>query len=296
MTGHAGRRAPRRGNGARAVSRVAGILAAVLALSPGAAAGAPSAPETLPDGRTVMERCVRAWYYAGTDMIAFLRMDIFDAAGEKHYRTMTMLRKNATEGGDQRYLLYFHEPGDVRRMTCMVYKHEGGDDSRWMYVPAANRVRAVSAPERSRFLGSDFVREEFAGRDAEADSQVAVRYERLKGHPCWVVEGRPRGRVDFTGITTWVDTTTYLPWRQEFRNRRNEVFRTFTADRVKDIRAPDGRKIPTIMERTLWGRDAKTHTSLKYESIRYDVGLTDADFSEAHLSVPLDSWYQGPAP
>jgi len=272
----------------------AGAVALLLAPP---AEGAPPPSGGYPSGAAVMERCVAAWYYPGRDMVARLRMEILDRGGKTSYREMTMFRKNmAGDGGEQRYLIYFHEPGDVRRMTCMVWKHIGGDDERWMYVPAIDRIRRVAAPERSRFLGSDFVREEFSGRDADADSHRVVELVRHRGRMCWKVESTPRTTTDFAHMTTWVDTTTYLPWTQEFRNRRDDVFRTFTVDRVKEIRAPDGRKIPTIVDRSVWGRDRKNRTRLIHKRVRYDVGLTDDDFTQQHLSMALEGWYRGPRP
>ena len=272
----------------------AGLLGTLLA-TPARAATPP--PATTPTGAEIMTRCVAAWYYPGRDMVARLRMEIVDRGGGTSHRVMTMFRKNmGGDGEEQRYLLYFHEPGDVRRMTCMVWKHIGGDDERWMFVPAIERIRRVAAPERSRFLGSDFAREEFSGRDAVADSHVVVGLTRHRGRTCWIVESTPRVATDFARMTTWVDTTTCLPWTQEFRNSRGDVFRTFTTDRVKGIRAPGGRTIPTVVERSLWGRDRKQHTRLLHLGVRYDVGLADADFAEAHLAVPLEAWYRGPRP
>ena len=270
------------------------VVSLLLAIAPPASAGSPT--PALPEGGALMERCVKAWYYGGNDAIARLRMEIIDRGGGKRFRVMTMLRKNMGENGEQRYLLYFHEPGDVRRMTCMVWKHVGGDDERWMFVPAANKVRRVAAPERSRFLGSDFTREEFSGRDAAADSHHVDRYERFEGHPCWVVESVPRAPVEHARMTTWVDTTTCLPWKQEFRDRRGEVSRTFTADKVREIAAPGGHRIPTITERSLWARGRTSRTRMVTESIKYDVGLRDSDFAEEHLSMPLDTWYRGARP
>ena len=263
-----------------------------------AALASPAAAQklTLPAADPLMERCVRAWYYAGTDAIAKLRMEIVNREGEKRYRVMTMLRKNMGDRGEQRYLIYFHEPGDVRRMTCMVWKHVNANDERWMFVPAANRVRRVAAPERSRFLGSDFTREEFAGRAAGADAHRVDRYELYEGHPCWVVESVPKKPVEHTRMTTWVDTTTFIPWKQEFRDRRGTLFRTYTTDKVGEFASSAGRKYLTITERTLWGRDNASYTKLYFESVLYDVGISDADFAAAHLHMPLDAWYRGARP
>jgi predicted RND superfamily exporter protein len=272
-------------------------LPPIAAAAPAPAPAPPARAAALPYGAVVMDRCVKAWYYAGDDAVAKIRMEIVDRSGGKRYRVMTLFRKNlGPPGGDQRYLLYFHEPGDVRRMTCMVLKHAGADDERWMYVPAANDVRRVAAPERSRFLGSDFTREDFSGRDARADSERVDRYERFEGHPCWVVEGVPKSPVEFSRLTTWVDTTTFVPWKQEFRDRRDTVFRTYTTDSVRVIASAKGKKYLTITERTMSPRGKAGYTKLYFESVVYDVGLTEADFSSAHLQVPLDTWYRGAKP
>jgi hypothetical protein len=39
-----------------------------------------------------------------------------------------MLRRDDIEGGDQKYFIYFHEPGDVCRMTFMVWKDSQEED------------------------------------------------------------------------------------------------------------------------------------------------------------------------
>jgi hypothetical protein len=243
-----------------------------------------------PDGRAVMERAVRALYYPGQDMRARIRMEIAERGGTKRYRLMTALRINLPEG-EQRYLLYFHEPGDVRRMTCMVQKHVGRVDDRWMFVPIANRVRRVTAPERSRFLGSDFVREEFSGRDAAADSHAVARMESLKGRRCYVVESTPRERgTEYTRYTSWIDAATFLPLRQEFRGERGELLRVFTAERVKDVRGAGGARHPTPLVRTMTDGAGERWTRMTYEAVAYDIGLRESDFSETHMQEPLSAW------
>ena len=290
----------------RAVRLLLGAVAVAAFVTPTISPAAPTAPAIvaaaksaptpeLPAADPLMERCVKAWYYQGNYVVAKLRMEIVDRGGDKRYRVMTMLRKNVGDKGEQRYLIYFHEPGDVRRMTCMVWKHVGANDERWMFVPAANRVRRVAAPERSRFLGSDFTREEFSGRDASADLHRVDRYERYEGHPCWVVESAPKKAVEHARMTTWVDTTTFIPWKQEFRDRRGEIFRTYTTDKVVETAGLGGRRT-TIMNRTLWSKGRASHTRLITEAIVYDVGLNDADFAQGHLSLSLEAWYRGPRP
>lgn len=273
----------------RAAAALAAIWLSAVTASLPAAARAAAVDSTL-DGRAVMERAIRALYYPGHDMRARIRMEIAERGGVVRLRVMTELRLNLPEG-EQRYLLYFHEPGDVRRMTCMVHKHAGRVDDRWMFVPIANRVRRVTAPERSRFLGSDFVREEFSGRDAAADSHTVVRTESRGGRRCYVVESVPREHgTEYARCTSWIDAENFLPLRQEFRGERDELLRVGTSERVKSIRGADGVRYPTPLVRTMTNGTGERWTRMTYESVAYDIGLRESDFSETHMQEPLSEW------
>lgn len=266
------------------------ISAAALLSGPAPARAEKGAATALPTGRSVMERAVRAMYYAGRDMRALIRMEIAERGGVVRVRVMTELRLSL-EDGDQRYLLYFHQPGDVRRMTCMVHKKVGQVDDRWMFVPLANRVRRVTAPERSRFLGSDFVREEFSGRDAAADSHAVVRMERRGGRRCYVVESVPREPgTEYARCTSWIDAENFLPLRQEFYDERGKLLRVYTAERVKRIRGAGGVRYPTPLVRTMTSGTGRRWTRMTYESVAYDIGLSESDFSESHMREPLSEW------
>jgi hypothetical protein len=267
-----------------------GLVAAALLAASGPARAAGGEDDTALDGHAVMERAVRAMYYPARDMRARIRMEIAERGGVVRLRVMTELRLNLPDG-DQRYLLYFHQPGDVRRMTCLVHKHVGRVDDRWMFVPIANRVRRVTAPERSRFLGSDFVREEFSGRDAAADSHTVVRMEPREGRRCYVVESVPREPgTEYARAVSWIDAKNFLPLRQEFYGERGQLLRVYTAERVKEIRGAGGVRYPTPLVRTMTSGTGGRWTRMTYESVAYDIGLSESDFSETHMQEPLSRW------
>lgn len=276
-------RRPRRPIGAAArTTGLATLLAALLGAAP---------PGRAPSGREVMERMIEAYYYPGRDMVADVRMEIVERNSLVRLRTLTVMRLDLP-GGEQRYLVYFHQPGDVRRMSCMVYKHAGGNDERWMFMPAIGEIQRITAPERSRFLGSDFVREEFSGRDAAADSHTVVRAEERDGRSCWVVESVPISPAEYSRVTSWVDRETWLPIRQEFYGTQGQLVRTFLAGRIEDVRDSDGGTHPTILERTMAGRTPPIQTRMIYTNVRYGVGLRESDFSNDHLKVPMETWFR----
>jgi len=78
-----------------------------------------------PTGPDIVERFQQAFYYAGADMKARVVMDLVSESGKKRTRGLTMLRKNDLKSKNQKYFMYFHEPGDVRRTALLVWKYGG---------------------------------------------------------------------------------------------------------------------------------------------------------------------------
>jgi hypothetical protein len=221
-------------------------------------------------------------------------MELIDRHGGKRVRVLTMLRRNQESGGDQKYFMYFHEPGDVRRLTFMVWKYPAREDDRWIFIPAVDLIRRIAAEDRySSFVGSDFSYEDVSGRDVGEDTHTLVREERLGDREAFVIESVPREAAAFTKRNSWIDKENFLPLKEEYYDAQNELQRVFTADSIEDIPAGKGndrRVYPTIMKRTM--RNVKTGhlTKVTVNSVDYDIGLKDADFSERRMRRPPRSW------
>ena len=270
------------------------LLAAAGAAPPSAshAPGDGQAASTTPDGRAVMARMDEALHYAGRDMKAKVRMELGSTGQPTRYRVMTMLRSSETPGGDERYLLYFHEPGDARRMACLVYKHANAPDERWMYVPVTGRIQRVQSPDRSSFLGSDFVREEFSGRDVNSDTHRVIGRERMMERDCYVVESVPRRPEEFARSVTWVDAERWLPVRQEFWSHRGVLARLLTFEQVESFPSRADARVTHPYPRLWTARNllANHWTTIQLDSIVYDIGLKPTDFVEARLLEQPGDW------
>lgn len=242
----------------------------------------------------VMERSQRAFHYAGADAKGKLTMELINRDGGKRVRVLTMLRRNRESGGDQKYFMYFHEPGDVRRLTFMVWKYLAREDDRWIFIPAVDLIRRIATEDKySSFVGSDFSYEDVSGRDVAEDTHTLLHEEALGDRETFVIESVPREAATFTKRVSWIDKENFLPLKEEYYDAQNELRRVFTADRIEDIATGEGdsrRVYPTIMKRTM--RNVKTghRTEVTVNSVTYDLGLKDADFSERRMRRPPRSW------
>lgn len=242
----------------------------------------------------ILERSQQAFYYAGTDMKAKVNMELITAGGKKRTRVLTLLRKNDPQGKDQRYFLYFHEPGDVRRTAFLIWKYPEKDDDRWIFIPAVNAIRRVAASDsRSSFVGSDFTYEDVSGRDLSADAHTLLREEKQGEVDCYVIQSVPKRPTDYTKKVAWIDKKTFLPLREEYHDAQNELARIFTADAVSGITAGEGtakKTYPTAMKRTMRNVKSGHRTEVGFEGVTYDVGFDEAIFTEGSLQRPPQKW------
>ena len=282
---------------------ILGLLLCSLALaeeapSPDKPQGTP--PEAQPSSGTplgaeaIISRSQRAFYYAADDMKARVTMELVDKDGGLRTRVMTMLRRDEREGGNQKYFIYFHEPGDVRRMVFMVWKYPEKEDDRWLSIPAVDLIRRIAADDkRSSFVGSDFTYEDVSGRDVDADSHTLLLEQRVGECDCYVVQSTPKATVDYTKRVSWIDKNTLLPIREEYFDAQEQLFRVFAADRIEDIKTGEGGNKtvwPTLMKRTMKNVKTGHRTEVTLNSVTYNLGLKDDDFSERRMRRPPSSW------
>ena len=227
-----------------------------------------------------------AFYYAGDDMRAKVMMELINKDGQKRVRELTMLRKDYEEGGNQKYFMYFHKPVDVKDTTFMVYKYPNKDDDRWLFIPAINLVKQIAANDKySSFVGSDFTYEDVSGRKPDEDTHALLREDKLEGRNCFVIESIPKGSSEYTKRISWIDEANFLPLKEEFYDKQNELYRQFEAQETKDING-----ILTVTKRVMKNIKTGHRTEVVFQDIEYNLGIEDSIFSERYLRRPPLEW------
>jgi outer membrane lipoprotein-sorting protein len=233
----------------------------------------------------IIKKSQDAFYYPGKDMQAKVQMALIAKGGQQRLRELTMLRINGT-GGDQKYFMYFHNPGDVRGTSFMVYKYPNKEDDRWLFIPSINLInRIASRDSRSSFVGSDFTYEDISGRDIEADTYKYIKEDTLEGKPCHVIESTPKSPTEYTKKISYIDKTTYLPLKEEYYDVQGALYKVFTADKIEVIGG-----LPAVTKRTMSNVKSEHKTEVIFESTSFNTGLSDDIFSERYLRKPPEKW------
>jgi hypothetical protein len=258
------------------------------------AGDAPRAPGKL-TAREIMERYYAAFYAQANDFRIEAKLELFEKDGKRRTRRLTTWRLDLDpEGTRQKVLIYFHEPLDVRGLTIMVWKYPNRNDDRWMFIPALDLVRRLSALDYSQsFVGSDFTYEDGTGRDVALDSHRLIREEELDGIPCYVVESTPGSKASWTRQIIWVAKKTFLPRKREYYNVQGKLERVFSPGPVEMIKAKGGDEtVPTMTTRKMENLLTGHYSVFTFLSVNYNLGLKEEDFKERHLRRLPRSWIQ----
>jgi hypothetical protein len=222
----------------------------------------------------------------GRDARIEMTMRLFDRHGRVRERSLvlTSLRQSGTRG--DRVLVRFLSPNDIKGTGLLVWSHPAADDERFLYLPALGRVRRIAGSEkRESFVGSDLSYEDIGGRELDDYTYAFVQRDASwtapdgRVYPAWQLESK---LVDTTAAhprtVSLVTKDNFIVVSAEIFNRRNEREKKYDVRRLDRI---DG--IWTATDLVMVNESLRTRTELTVTRARYNVGLTEADFTRRVL-------------
>jgi outer membrane lipoprotein-sorting protein len=227
----------------------------------------------------VVAKANHAAYYQGEDGRAKVDMTITDNQGRERTRQFIILRKDADDGQDtdQKFYVFFRRPADVNRTAFLVWKRSGGDDDRWLYLPALDLVKRIAASdERTSFVGSHFFYEDVSGRNPDEDRHVLEE----ETSDFYVLKSTPKdpSPVEFASYRTWIHRGTFIPIKTEYYDGDGNLYRTYEALEVDTIGG-----FPTVTRARMSDIRTGGQTTIEYTDVKYDAGLPDDLFTERYL-------------
>ena len=222
----------------------------------------------------------------GRDSRADMRMRLFDRQGRSRERVMTVMSKRGAGPAGDRTLLRFSSPNDIRNTGFLVWEHPDKEDERFLFLPALGRVRRIAGAEKQEsFVGSDLSYEDIGGRQLDDYTYAFVNERATWSAPdgskqdAWVVESHAKDPgVPYPRSTSTILKDSLVMVHAEEFNRHNERGKLFDVRRFERV---DG--IWTVLALSVVNEKTRTRTDLETTAIRYNVGLTDDDFSRRRL-------------
>jgi len=228
--------------------------------------------------RQIMERVDNR--YTGNDQVADMTMTLIKSGGRKRVRKVKVWRKKY--GDDEKSLMRFLEPADVRGTGFLTWEHKGKNDEQWLYLPALMKVKRISSGEKGKsFMGTDFSYEDLGSYNIDDYKYTLLKSEIFDGKDCWVIESvpGPGKKKSYGKMVLWVRKDIFIVVRVDFYDKRGNFLKRLHSTDIEEI---DG--IQTVMKMEMENMQKKQKTVLKFENVRYNVGLDDEIFTERNLT------------
>jgi outer membrane lipoprotein-sorting protein len=212
---------------------------------------------------------------------------LINAAGQQRVRETDGQTKLIAGTTDNRRLVNFLSPADVRGTKTLLIEHSAADDDIWIYLPAMKKVRRlVASNKKDSFGGTDFSYGDVIGHKVEDWNHKVLRQEKLDGRDCYVVESTPKRPevADNTGYSkrvSWIDKESYVASRGEIYDQSGELLKRTSAQDVERVDAKNDRYQPM----KLIGENVQTghKTIIEFTKFKANVGVGDELFAARSL-------------
>jgi outer membrane lipoprotein-sorting protein len=197
-------------------------------------------------------------------------------------RRQIRFRNLEVEGDGDKSLTIFDSPMDVKGTAFLNYTHKKGDDDQWLYLPALKRVKRISSRNKSgSFMGSEFSYEDITSQEIEKNTYKWIGEEIYEGNDCFVSERYPVDKKNsgYSRQVVWIDKEEYRTWKIEFYDRKNMHLKTLTMSNFEQYEGKFWRSLELYMVNLQTGKS----TLLQFSNYKFNVGLTEADFSKNSL-------------
>jgi hypothetical protein len=210
------------------------------------------------------------------------RMVITAKDGSVTERVIDQYSKDGPNGG--RTVIVFQRPANVAGTRFLTMDTASGGSDRWIFLPSLGKVRRIAASESGgSFMGTDFSYDDISSmdRDISLDTHTILREETLSGKPCYVIQSVPKdSSYQYSKTISWIDKTSFLIYKSEMYNRREELAKVMEMSDFKDVQ---GRLTP--MQTKISTVTAGSSTTIYMEIIKYDDQIPEGVFTTNYLET-----------
>ncbi|MDF1570683.1 MAG: outer membrane lipoprotein-sorting protein [Bacteroidales bacterium] len=230
-------------------------------------------------GKQTMESVYNA--PSGDDMQGELSMTLINKQGEQRVRKLKQYIKDA--GDTEKKIMFFLSPADVKGTSFMNWSYDNGkENDQWIYLPALNRTKRISSEGKNdNFMGSDFTYDDLGDRHPVEDNHTLLREETVNGHPCYVVESKPKENdYIYSGIISWIMKENMIGLKRDFYDEDGDLLKTLTIYEYDKI---DG--YWTILKTEMKNIQKNHRTVMEFSNVQINQGVPESKFTERSMTM-----------
>ncbi len=214
-------------------------------------------------------------------------MTLVSASGTKRVRSTTSVSKLLPNGVDQRRLIRFRAPADVKGTATLMIEHADGDDDIWIYLPALKKVRRLVANnKKDSFVGTDFSYGDIIGHRVDDWTYTYVGSDTVDGAKTHVIEAVPKTPEVATNSgygkrKVWIRVDNHVAVKGEYWDGAGAPVKQLSARDVREIDPAEHKWQAFQLE--MKNLQTGHTTTIEFGTLEVGVGLDDQQFTERYL-------------
>jgi outer membrane lipoprotein-sorting protein len=220
------------------------------------------------------------------DSTYLLTMEI-RRGNSKRVRKMKMWMKSDDQGND-RSLIRFTHPADVKGTGFLTIEHSDRDDDQWLYLPALKKVRRIASSKKGgSFMGSDFAYADMSAGDIDDYNYKLMSSEMINGNDCYVIEETPatekiKKDEGYGKKITWVRKDIFHRVQVKYYDKHGNYLKVMNLSGFKELEEA-GVWIATHV--VMINEQKKgNETVITYDEIEVNTGISDDFFTQRYLA------------
>lgn len=212
---------------------------------------------------------------------------LINDAGQERVRDTVGETKLIPGTTDNRRIVVFKSPSDVKGTKTLLIEHTGSDDDIWIYLPAMKKVRRlVASNKKDSFVGTDFSYGDVIGHKVEDWNHKLLREEKADGKDCYVIESTPKSpeTADHSGYSkrvSWIDKQSSVAVKGEIYDQNGELLKKTTSEDIQKVDAKNNKwqAMKLIAENV----QTSHKTVIEFKNFKAGVGVKDDVFTPRAL-------------
>lgn len=238
-----------------------------------------------PSAEQIMEKNLLATKVGDSTTSSTFRL--INSSGQERVRETSADSKLIAGTTDNRRLVNFLQPSDIRGTKTLLIEHSNAEDDMWIYLPAMKKVRRlVASNKKDSFVGTDFSYGDVIGYKVEEWNHKLMREENVAARDCYVIESTPKSPqiADNTGYSKrigWIDKESFVALRAEIYDLNGSLLKKLTDEDVQNVDSNNHRYQPMklIAENVQTGHK----TIIEFKNFKANVGIGDDVFTPRSL-------------
>ncbi len=217
----------------------------------------------------------------------FITMAMTDRSGTERVRETKSIRKYF--GNEKRTIIFYLSPSNIKDTAFLTYDYPEADrdDDQWLYLPAARKVRRISASDRGDyFLGTDFTYEDIRKENKvgiEDYSWNTLGEETIDGHRCFLVESIPVNEktakeLGYSKVQSWIDAEIWMVRQAKYWDVAGNPVKSLQVREITLIQ-----DIWTAHQLSVENHKTGHKTVFTFKDVNYGQSVKDEMFTEEAL-------------